>query len=664
MAVPTHSDHGQSHRAVLEALSEGLLVHARTGEITLCNPAAERILETAAEQIVGTYHLGPMRRALRADGAAFTDDDHPAAVALRTGEAQHRVRMGLPRQDGAVRWLVVNAVPVRDEPTGAVVAAVTTFVDGTATEPIEKPVPTGQPPVTGEGAASPRISSRFLAHVSERLRAPLTDVLGTTDRLLETSMTDRQQQFLASIRSSGHALHAVIEDILAMSTLESDRFEPTRAPMSLHDVVHEAVCTVIDQAHEKGLELIVEVARNVPDQLRGDAHGYRQIVGKLLANAVAFTPAGEVVLRVQWNRDRTAVVTSVRDTGIGVAQGCGDAIFQASVAADETAACAGTGLGLAVCRALVERMGGAIGYRPANGGGSVFWLSMPVEPVAPGPERAVFALAGKQALVVEDNVHAGQHLCAILREWQLIPSLCTTGVQALAIVRAAAEDGQRWHFALIDTTLAEDDEWLTLATALAAEPGCEQMARILLGTTARPLPLDAVETAGVKRCLTKPISRAALLDALLADRGLQPARRGLSPAPDGPPVRALRVLLAEDNPTSAMAIAREFAGDGHQVTRVTTGGAAIAAWESQRFDVILMDVHLPVMDGLEATRRIRAEERRRGGHIPILALTASAVPEDEQRYRDAGVDGYLTRPIETAPVLAAMHDVAAQTRTI
>jgi two-component system sensor histidine kinase/response regulator len=556
--------------------------------------------------------------------------------------------------DGSRRWLQTHAAPEIDAREDVVGLFGVTH-DITNRKQTEQALVRARE----EALAASRVKSQFLANMSHEIRTPLNGVLGLTELLLDSPLSAEQRELLEMVRSSGRTLHELLEDVLDISKIEAGKLELEAVPFALRDVVQDAARTVAVRAHEKGLELVVDVAPDVPGRVVGDPVRFRQILTNLLANAVKFTPRGEIELLVQPGDDG-GVAVSVRDTGIGISPERRQAIFEAFTQADgsTTREYGGSGLGLAICRELVERMGGRIWVEPAAGGGSVFrfLVALPAAEGAREPATATSPLVGARALIVEDNPTTSGVLARLLRAWSMEPVVCADAREALAVAHQSLDAERGFRFALIDTTLGTPSG-VELATTLARDPRLAGVTRILLASASWRQDPALLSDGIVSRCLIKPLSPSTLLDALLS--GTPAAALALEGQASEIAARrlerpGLRVLLAEDNPMNALLIKRILARSECSLVHVTTGTAALAAWESQRFDVILMDMQMPEIDGLEATRRIRARERERGGYTPIVALTANAMQEDEQRCRDAGMDEYLPKPIEIEQLFHAL----------
>jgi PAS domain S-box-containing protein len=571
-----------------------------------------------------------------------------------------KTELQLRRADGARRWLMSFTKPQIDE-HGNIIGSFGVSQDITERKEIEAALVQARE----EALAASRVKSQFLANMSHEIRTPLNGVLGMTELLLDTPLTDDQRELLEMVRTSGRSLYELIEDVLDISKIEAGKIELQAVPFSLRDVVQDAARMVAVRAYEKGLELVVDVAPDAPGRVIGDPVRFRQILTNLLANAVKFTPRGEIELDVGRGPEG-GVAIRVRDTGIGIPSDRREAIFEAFIQADSstTREYGGTGLGLAICRELVERMGGRIWVEQAAGGGSVFHVSVALPEVdddrahrdAPPP------LAGARVLVVEGNATTARVLARLLYSWRLEPLVCANESEAFSALYEALYQDRPFRFGLIDAALGTRSG-IDLARTLARDARFASMARILLVSASwRPDP-SLLTSDVVARCLVKPISPSTLLDALLtcsAAAAAPPVGRSAEAAPRSLPAPGLRVLLAEDNPMNALLIKRVLARSECSVVHVTTGTGALGAWERQRFDIILMDMQMPELDGLEATRRIRDMERERGVRTPIFALTANAMKEDEQRCLDAGMDGYLPKPIEIGRLLQVLERIPRQ----
>jgi len=638
--------------SIIETAPDAIVTINHLGRVTEFNPAAEAIFGYARRESIGRHleeliiepsrydalsglltggEIGSVRcsfeaAALRADGTEF-----PAELTISSVD-----RAGAsPRFVGFLRDLTARKL---------------------AEESLRQAAETAQ--------AASRAKSEFLANMSHEIRTPMNGVIGMTELALDTELTPRQREYLGLVKSSADSLLTVINDILDFSKIEAGKLSLDHTTFALRNALDETLQALAVRAHAKGLELACRIAPEVPDAVVGDLGRLRQVLVNLVGNAIKFTERGEVVASVALEEFTDLTVglrVSVSDTGIGIPPHTLQAIFRPFEQADgsTTRRFGGTGLGLTISSKLVELMGGRIWVESEPGVGSTFWftvkLGLAPQTGSSSGDSELPLLEGLPVLIVDDNATNRLILQEVLKNWGARPTAVDCGSAALEELQGAVDRRQPFPIVLVDGMMPGMDGF-DLSGMIRARPAIADVRILLLTSAGQPEDTTRCQTLGISACLTKPVRQSELFDALMKGMALWnrsvkaiPARHTASERHGPlPALEPLHILLAEDHPVNQKVAVRMLQHQGHSVAVASDGRQAIVKLDAGHFDVVLMDLQMPEMDGFEALRAIRDRELVTGRHIPVIALTAHAMQGDRERCLDAGFDGYLPKPIRQA----------------
>ncbi len=658
------------YRSLSNSSPIGIFETDALGRCVFTNPQWQDIFGLTLEESLGDGWSAPVHED---DRQHIFDGWHSSTSRSEPFDREFRVRTPA----GDEHWVHTRAAAINDE-SGSVTGYVGTVEDITRQKKDEIELVRAR-----EAALSTaRLKSEFLANMSHEIRTPLNGVIGMTELTLETDLTREQREYLETARSSADALLTVIEDILDFSKIEAGKLELDPIPTDLGDLVNTTLKTLGLRAEKKGIELVSHIRPGVPDRVLLDPGRLRQVLLNLLGNALKFTAEGEVVVKIETESVSDAELTlhfCVSDTGIGIPLDKQALIFESFTQADQstTRRFGGTGLGLAITSRLVALMGGRVWVESEPERGSRFHFTIQAgvaagaSPAMDGEADAATALRdlrGLRVLVVDDNETNRRVLTELLTHWQMTSCAAEDGSSALAQMASARASGTPFDLVLLDGRMPEMDGF-DVAKRIRESPEMAAATLMMLTSGGQVGDAERCRELGMAGYLVKPVAQAELIAAIRAalpgDAGLGAARPAEPAAKNSwstaPGRRGLHVLVAEDNAVNQLVAVRLLEKLGHTSVVAENGVRALQALEHERFDLILMDVQMPVMGGLETTVEIRAREHAggTGAHIPILGLTAHAMKAELDKCMASGMDAFVTKPIKVPVLVAAMEHLLA-----
>ena len=638
------------HEAIVSNLGEGILIEDSRGIITFVNPSLEKMLGYKAKELIGQH----WRKII----PPLVYKKIQEKTKSRTSTQSEKYETKLLSKNKKEIPVLVSAQSMFK--AGRFQGVLSAFSDITELVAARK-----------EAEAANKAKSEFLANMSHEIRTPMNGIIGMTELALGTKLNKEQFGYLEVVMESANSLMTIINDILDFSKIEAQKIEIEAIDFSLRDSLGDIVTALAAQAQKKDLELLYYVAPDIPDNLVGDPGRLRQIILNLLSNAIKFTFEGEVCVSVKLEsvtKEQVLLHFIVKDTGIGIPIEKQNEICNAVTQVDGsiTRKFGGTGLGLSISSQLVNLMGGRIWVKSKVGTGSQFHFTTTVGIQKGKKQKSVPVeiqdLKNLSVLVVDDNVTNRALLKEMLINWRMKPSLSSSGRSALRLLKKAALAKNPFVLAIIDSQMPKMDGF-ELTEKILRDPALSGLRIMMLTSAGVRGDATRCRKLGILAYLTKPVKQSELLNTIMlvmSKKGAVPdSGRLITKYSIRELKKRLKILVAEDNIINQKVAAHILQKYGNSVVLAGNGFEALRAWKKEKFDLILMDIQMPKMDGLKTTEKIRKEEKNTGKHIPIIALTAHAMKGDRERCLEAGMDGYASKPLNADELFAVIEEVTS-----